>query len=90
MIRLYYPARMFHVYILRSVSCPSQIYIGFSAIDMEKRLKRHNAGSTPATCRYRPWEIAWQGSFVSKETAVDFENYLKSGSGRAFLRKRLI
>ncbi len=81
---------MFHVYILRSISRPTQIYIGFSSIDMDTRLERHNAGSTPATARYVPWIIAWHYTFPDKQKAVEFESYLKSGSGRAFLHKRLL
>ncbi len=81
---------MFHVYILRSLAHPGQIYIGFSAVDMAVRLERHNAGTTPATARHVPWEIAWHCSFPDKQKAMDFEAYLKSGSGRAFLHKRLI
>jgi predicted GIY-YIG superfamily endonuclease len=81
---------MYHVYILRSISHPDQIYTGFSAVDIATRLERHNAGTTPSTRRYRPWEIAWYGVFPDRDRATAFERYLKSGSGRAFLRKRLI
>ena len=84
-----FPA-MYHVYIIRSIAFPDRIYIGFSSVDMALRLERHNAGSTPATKRYRPWELAWYGTFMDKQKALDFERYLKSGAGRAFLRKRLI
>lgn len=79
-----------HVYILRSESHPEQTYVGFCGIDMETRLRRHNGGSTPATKRYRPWKIAWHCSFPDKQKALDFEAYLKTGSGRAFMHKRLI
>ena len=81
---------LFHVYILKSVSHPDQIYIGFSSVSMDLRLARHNSGTTPATARYRPWKIAWHATFPEKQIALDFERYLKSGSGRAFLKKRLI
>ncbi|MBM4149556.1 MAG: GIY-YIG nuclease family protein [Lentisphaerae bacterium] len=81
---------MYHVYILRSTSHPDRIYIGFSSVEMAKRLERHKAGSTPATARYAPWRIAWHCTFSDKQKAMAFEAYLKSGSGRAFLHKRLI
>jgi putative endonuclease len=81
---------MFHVYILRSLSHPDKIYIGFSSVEMATRLARHNEGSTPATSRYRPWKIAWHCTFPDKQKAMDFEAYLKSGSGRALLHKRLV
>jgi predicted GIY-YIG superfamily endonuclease len=57
---------------------------------MNTRLERHNAGSTPATARYSPWKIAWHCTFPDKQNALNIETYLKSGSGRAFLHKRLI
>ncbi len=81
---------MYHVYILRSISCPDKIYVGFSSVELPTRLDRHNAGSTPATARYRPWTLAWSCSFPDKGLALAFEAYLKSGSGRAFLHKRLV
>lgn len=81
---------MFHVYILRSESHADHIYIGTSSVDLNKRLTRHNNGTTPATARYRPWRIAWHCSFPDRQKAFEFEAYLKSGSGRAFLHKRLI
>ena len=81
---------MYHVYILRSRAHPDKVYIGFSSVDMPTRLARHNAGTTPATRRYRPWDIAWYGTFADKDTALRFETYLKSGSGRAFSGKHLL
>ena len=81
---------MFHVYVIRSIPHPNRIYIGFSSFDLPTRLERHNAGSTPATARYRPWELAWHCTFPDKQKAMAFEAYLKSGSGRAFLHKRLV
>lgn len=81
---------MFHVYIFRSISHPSHIYIGFSSVDMAARLVRHNEGSPPATSRYRPWALARYCAFPDKQKAMDFEAYLKSSSGRAFLHKRLV
>jgi len=80
---------MYHVYILQSQQDAKHVYIGFSSGDMDIRLKRHNEGSTPATSRYRPWDIIWYGSFVEKSKALDFERYLKTGSGRAFSKKHL-
>jgi hypothetical protein len=42
---------------------------------------------------YQPNRIAlgdWDAGFSSKEAALDFERYLKTASGKAFARKRLI
>jgi hypothetical protein len=48
-------------------------------------------GECPRTLPgFGPWEIVWYAGFSSEEAARAFECYLKSGSGRAFLRKRLL
>ncbi len=37
-----------------------------------------------------PWELANYIAFKDKGAAYEFEKYLKSHSGRAFLKKRLL
>ncbi len=74
---------------LRSVDEPERIYIGWTN-DLRLRLREHNWGMSPHTARHRPWELAWYAGFYSEEAARAFEGYLKSGSGRAFLYKRLL
>ena len=80
---------MSYVYILRSVSEPDQIYVGATA-DLKARLAKHNAGGSTHTSKYAPWTIECYFAFPLKETAYAFEAYLKSHSGRAFMRKRLL
>ena len=81
---------MYYVYILKSLSHPQQHYVGFTGNRLELRLERHNIGTTPATKRYRPWQLVWTGAFPDKDRAMKFELYLKSGSGRAFASKHLL
>jgi putative endonuclease len=81
---------MHNVYILQSLTDSTKRYIGFTSQDLSLRLSRHNEGLSPSTSRYKPWEFIWSCEFHDKEMAVDFERYLKSGSGRAFAAKRLI
>lgn len=76
-------------YILRSVSDSDRYYYG-STSDLKKRLATHNAGGNVATKPHRPSALVWYGGFPYKETAVEFERYLKTASGKAFARKRLI
>jgi predicted GIY-YIG superfamily endonuclease len=80
---------MYYVYILRSVSEPSQIYIGVTS-DLMQRLTDHNAGKSLHTAKYLPWEIACHIGMPDKQQAFEFEKYLKSHSGRAFAAKRLV
>ncbi len=70
-------------YILQSEASPVEYYVG-STEDVECRLKRHNAGSTPYTAKHRPWRLLVSIGFAGTRRALAFEDYLRSGSGRAF------
>jgi len=74
---------MKYVYILQSVSKPSEHYIGLTH-DLRERLAAHNSGKCTHTSKHAPWTIAVATYFADDDKAVDFERYLKSGSGRAF------
>jgi putative endonuclease len=74
------------VYILRRVTDPSRPYVGLTH-DLPSRLADHNAGRCPHTARYRPWQLHVVIEFSDEQTAVRFERYLKSGSGRAFAKR---
>jgi predicted GIY-YIG superfamily endonuclease len=80
---------MCHVYILRSLKEPKRLYIGV-AQSLEERLKQHNAGDTAYTKKFIPWDIEAIVFVKSKQIAYNLEQYLKSGSGFAFLKKRLL
>lgn len=79
---------MVYVYILRSLSAPSKRYFGITS-DLRKRLKDHNAGRSSHTARFAPWQLETYVAFTNKQKAIEFERYLKTGSGRAFSRRRL-
>lgn len=76
-----------YVYILEL--CNGNHYVGFSA-DVKKRVQRHMSGQVRTTKAFLPLKLVWCCSFPNKLLAYDFERYLKSGSGRAFARKRLV
>ena len=71
------------VYLLQSVASPERTYVGLTS-DVAARLRDHNAGKNPSTARHKPWEVIVAVEFRSEEGAVGFEQYLKTGSGRAF------
>lgn len=73
------------VYVLRSVSEPERPYIGVTQ-ELAARLDAHNAGRCAHTARYRPWEVV-VAVHLPEPTALRFERYLKSGSGRAFAER---
>jgi putative endonuclease len=74
------------VYIIRSVKEPDRQYIGRTA-DVASRLASHNAGESPRTARQAPWQIVVLVQFVDERRALDFEKFLKSTSGRAFVKQ---
>jgi predicted GIY-YIG superfamily endonuclease len=76
-----------YVYILESLDS-EHFYVGL-ADDLRARLAKHNAGEVPHTSKYRPWRIRTYIAFSDEQQAVEFERYLKSGSGRAFSKKHL-
>ncbi|WP_136526002.1 GIY-YIG nuclease family protein [Geomonas ferrireducens] len=76
------------VYHLQSIPHPDQHYVGLTR-DVEARLASHNAGQSPHTSKYRPWQIVTYHAFADEAKAAAFEKYLKSGSGLAFRHKHL-
>ena len=71
---------------MRSMKDPERQYIGRTA-DMASRLQSHNAGESPQTARQAPWQVVVLMQFVDEQRALDFEKFLKSGSGRAFVKQ---
>jgi putative endonuclease len=61
------------------------LYIGMTS-DIEKRLKQHNTGKTSSNRHRIPFEILYTREFQTRIEAREWEKYLKSGSGREFLR----
>ena len=80
---------MHNVYVLRSINHPKRLYIG-CAQDVPRRLTQHNRGDGTYSKMYAPWELEVYVVFKNKYVAEAFECYLKSGSGHAFLKKRLL
>ena len=76
----------YFVYILKSLKYPDKHYIGFTT-NLDQRLMKHNEGGCPHTIKFRPWIIQSYTAFTSREKALTFEKYLKSGSGREFSKR---
>ena len=79
----------YYVYILIDTETEMHHYVGFTQ-DLSERLAKHNAGEVPHTSKFKPWRIQTAVAFDSKEKAVAFEDYLKSGSGREFAKRHSI
>ncbi len=76
----------YHVYIIQSISFPSETYIGFTT-NIKKRFAKHNESGTTYTAKFKPWKIKNIITFTEKDKALPFEKYLKSHSGRTFAKK---
>ena len=58
--------------------------------NLKERIERHVNGYVTATKTRRPISLIFYTAFIEKYKAFEFEKYLKSGSGRAFMNKHLI
>lgn len=79
---------MKYVYILQSINSPEKFYIG-STNDLKRRINEHNHGKATHSDKYAPWKLKTYLAFGDDQRAIEFEDYLKSASGRAFAIKRL-
>jgi len=77
---------MYYVYILWCAD--NKTYIGCTE-DLRERLQRHKNGHVPATKNRLPVKLFVYFAFRDKYIAFNFEKYLKSGSGRAFLKRHV-
>jgi putative endonuclease len=74
------------VYILRSELDPRRHYVGITN-DLPARVEWHNHGPSGHTVSHRPWSVLVSIEFRTERDASRFEEYLKSGSGRAFAKR---
>ena len=79
--------KVWTVYILK---CSDATYYVGCTNDLDKRFKKHSKGEVISTKQRLPVEIWTFIVFNDKYRAFNFEKYLKSGSGRAFMNKRFI
>ena len=79
---------MYYVYCIESEADSNRRYVGFTA-DLRQRVIDHNSGCNPSTAPFKPWKLRGYLAFDTKGQALEFERYLKTGSGHAFRKKRL-
>ncbi|MDP4009208.1 MAG: GIY-YIG nuclease family protein [bacterium] len=76
---------MYVVYLLKS-SVVKKSYVGVTN-DIGRRIAEHNSGKHFYTERHMPWKIVYTEEFPSFDEARKREKYLKTASGRRFLKK---
>lgn len=77
---------MRYVYILKNEI--GGYYTGVTS-DLKRRDKEHNQGEGQFSSKFGPWKLKTFVGFRDARKAIEFERYLKSGSGREFARRRL-
>ena len=78
---------MFYVYVLYSQK-DCGLYIGFTS-DLRRRFEEHEQGLSRATGHRRPFVLAYYEAYADENDAEARERFLKSGSGRTYLKKQL-
>jgi putative endonuclease len=72
-----------------SLECKNGYYIGCTD-NLKDRIDSHQRGEVSATKDRLPMELDFYLAIVDKYKAFNFEKYLKSGSGRAFIKKHFL
>jgi putative endonuclease len=80
--------RMWYVYILKS-DADGELYVG-STNNLRRRLREHGDGECTSTKHRRPFQLEAYIGVQEESTARELEKYLKTGSGIATLRKRIL
>ena len=75
---------MFYTYAIKSLS-RNYIYVGLTS-NLERRFNEHQVGKNKTTKPYRPFEIIYSETHLTRIAARTKEKYLKSGVGKDFLK----
>jgi putative endonuclease len=77
----------FYVYVLLSEK-DGQFYTGYTK-NLEQRMIQHQSGLVQSTKYRRPLTAIYWEFCLNQQDATRREKYLKSGSGKIYLRSRL-
>jgi len=79
---------LYYVYLLED-ALEKSWYIGYTT-DLNQRVKDHNDGKGGETTRQKKfWKLIYFEGYRNEKDALGREKFLKSGSGRRFLKKQL-
>ena len=76
---------IFSVYVLFSEKFEKH-YTGYSS-NLASRLESHFNSGNDWTAKYRPWKLIYTNEFETKQEAIAYEKWLKTGVGRDFIKK---
>jgi len=78
---------MYYVYVIRSDK-DGKLYIGHTN-NLKRRLEEHNQGLVQSTKSRRPFKLLYYEASWILNDAIAREKSLKTGFGRAYLKRRL-
>ena len=76
-----------YVYVLRSLK-DGKLYTGYTT-DLRDRVATHNSGNASSTRNRRPLRLIYYEAYLVAQDAKAREQFLKSGSGKRFIRRQL-
>lgn len=80
---------VYYAYVLENQNDGS-LYIGFTD-NLKRRLFEHQNGKGARTTRLKKeWKLIYFEGYLNKMDAVGREKFLKSGSGRKYIKKQLV
>ncbi|OGF64660.1 excinuclease ABC subunit C [Candidatus Giovannonibacteria bacterium RIFCSPHIGHO2_01_FULL_45_24] len=77
---------MFYIYVLLNKN--NYLYTGFT-YDLRKRFKEHNEKKSTYTKYRGPYKLIYYEACLDENDARQREKYLKSGTGKRFVKSRL-
>jgi putative endonuclease len=77
----------YYVYVLQSLK-DRKFYIG-STTNLRNRINDHNNGRNISTKNRKPFKLIYFEGYLNKKDALGREKFLKSGSGRRYLKKQM-
>lgn len=75
---------MYYTYAIRS-EIRNYIYVGLTN-NLKRRFRQHNDKKEKTTRAYAPFKILFTEEFMTRMEAREKEKYLKSGSGKEYLK----
>ena len=77
----------YYTYVLKS-GVDNKLYIGWT-VDLKKRLEQHNKRLVESTKNRVPFDLIYYEACLSEIKAIEREKSLKTGFGRAYIKRRL-
>lgn len=79
--------KYYYTYVLSS-KVDGKLYTGWTE-NLKRRLEMHSKGFVGATKNRRPLDLIYFEGCLIKEKAIEREKQLKTGFGRAYLKRRI-